>query len=109
MNFPGWSPLKSILLKTVPLELRNRRHPGGKRKQVAATARPKFDTDHKQVYLPGSWTTAKYSILTAAVLAGSIDMYSEEIPDIQNRLDTLAETIVTRFNETPPAGFWSGR
>ncbi|KPP96499.1 MAG: flagellar hook-associated protein 1 FlgK [Bacteroidetes bacterium HLUCCA01] len=66
--------------------------------------RAEIDTDHKQVYLR-LLDNGKVLNPDGGSLAGSIDMYSEEIPDIQNRLDTLAETIVTRFNELHQQGF----
>ncbi|MCC5926833.1 MAG: flagellar hook-associated protein FlgK [Bacteroidetes bacterium] len=38
-------------------------------------------------------------------LAGGIEMYTKEIPDIQNKLDTMASTIVTMFNDLHRQGF----
>ncbi len=42
---------------------------------------------------------------TGGILGGDIEMYQDQIPDMKNRLDSIAETIVTEFNRIHIQGY----
>lgn len=60
--------------------------------------RAEIDPNNSQVRLR-LLDNGKILVPNGGSIAGSIEMYTREIPDIQNKLDTLAGTIVTKFND----------
>jgi len=59
-------------------------------------------TGFQDVYSNGSDITSK---ITGGELAGQIQIRDQEIPSIQNSLDTLAYNLATKFNQQNQAGF----
>lgn len=70
----------------------------------AKSLRAEISPTHRQVFVRLQ-DNGKILVPDGGSLAGSIEMYTKEIPDIQNKLDALASTIVTRFNDLHRQGF----